>query len=277
MFTFILFFYFFFFMFCSSYLVLNFYYLPDPTLLKSFVTITSFILSFFINLILSWVCVLFFLFIAMWFSKKLKVDHPLRNEIISSFSKLIMNFFRIKVIIHNKELIPLKNKLVIYSNHKTNFDPFIIASIFPRTIAFTPKSELYDSRMGWFLSYCFNASNCIKIKRENNKETVKNIMQGIQNIKNNLGMIIFNEGGIKHKTSDKIINSLDGSFKIILKSEADVLPITLKGSCAMRGKCWFRRKKVEIFIHKALHFEELQNNNTKEINQKVTNIINSVL
>lgn len=234
-------------------------------------------LGFFISIIVAWIFILFFLFIAMMLSKRFSVDHPFRQKIISSISKLIIRFFRIKIVVHNKDLIPLQNKLIIYSNHKTNFDPFIIASIFPRTISFTPKDELYRGKIGWLLSYYFNAANCIKIIRGNNKETIKNVLKGINNIEKNMAMVVFHEGGIIHKTSDKIVSSSDGSFKIAVKSQSNILPITLKGACAMRGKCWFKRKKVDVVIHEPINYENFKNKNTQEINREVTQIINSVL
>ncbi|WP_323847801.1 MAG: lysophospholipid acyltransferase family protein [Phytoplasma sp.] len=241
------------------------------------VSFLSCILWFLITLVLSWIFILIILFLAFWFSKKLRVDHPLRQKIIGSMSKLIIRFFCIKVIVHNKHLIPLNGRLIIYSNHKNNFDPFVIASIFPRTISFTPKDELYRGKFGWFLSYYLNASNCIKITRGNDREIIQNILKSLDNIKKNLAIVVFHEGGVKNVVNDKISHSLDGSFQIALKSESNILPITLRGSYAMRGKCWFRNKKVDIFIHPVLNFENYKTKSTKEINTTVTQIINSVL
>ncbi|MDV3167003.1 MAG: lysophospholipid acyltransferase family protein [Vigna little leaf phytoplasma] len=209
--------------------------------------------------------------------KKFKPNHYLKHKVITSISKLIIKFFRIQIKVHNAQLIPKTGRLVIYANHKTNFDPFIIASIFPRTLSFTPKDELYKGIKGFFLSFCFNATDCIKIVRGNNRETVKNCLTMISKIEKNLTFLIFHEGGIITKDTDKITNSLDGSFQISLKSKSNILPITLKGVCDMRGKCWFRKKKVEIFIHSPILFEDLKTYKTQQINQKVTNQINSVL
>lgn len=242
-----------------------------------FCQLLFYIISFCLSVVLTWIFVFIFLFLVMWFTKNLRVDHPFRKKIIASMSKLIRNFFRIRVNVYNKDFVPLEGKLILYLNHKTNFDPFIIASIFPRTISFLPKDELYHGKFGWFLSYYFNMSNCIKITRGNNRETIQNILKGINNIKKNLTMVVFYEGGIKNKTSDRIIHSLDGSFHIAFKSQANILPITLKGSCAMRGKCWFRKKQVDIFIHSPLYFENYKTKDTKEINKIVTDTINSVL
>ncbi|MEZ0180016.1 1-acyl-sn-glycerol-3-phosphate acyltransferase ['Camptotheca acuminata' phytoplasma] len=263
------------FLICFNFISFNLFIIPFSSVLH--IQILMGILFFVVSVILAWVYVLFLLFSVMWITRNLKVDHPFRQKIIMSISKLIVRFFRIKIIVHNKELIPLQDKLVIYSNHKTNFDPFIISSIFPRTLAFTPKEELYHGKIGWMLSYFFELINCIQIQRDNDRKTVQNILKGIDNIKEKLAVVIFHEGGIKQKKSDKILNSLDGSFNIALKSEANILPVTLKGACAMRGKCWFRKKKIEVFFHLALPFETFKEKKTKEINTKVTSIINSVL
>ncbi|TVY12446.1 1-acyl-sn-glycerol-3-phosphate acyltransferase [Candidatus Phytoplasma pini] len=236
-----------------------------------------FFMFFVTSIICTWLIVLLLFSISLLILRSTKIDNITRQKVLSSISKLIIRFFRIKIIIHNKHLIPKKGKLIVYSNHKTNFDPFIIASIFPRTIAFTPKDELYRGFFGWFLGFCFNCCNCIKIVRGNNRKTVENVLKQINNIQNNLVMIIFHEGGIINYNNDRIISSLDGSFKIALKSQASILPISIKGISSMRKKCWFRKKKAEIFIHPHIKFEDYRKQNTKEINNKINKIINNVL
>ncbi|MFR0367768.1 lysophospholipid acyltransferase family protein [Candidatus Phytoplasma palmae] len=190
---------------------------------------------------------------------------------------MIIRFFRINIKVHNMHLFPKENKLIIYSNHKSHLDAFIIASIVPTVVAFSPKDELYKGFLGFFLSFCFESTSCLKIVRNNVKETIKNIIKASKNIKQGLSMVIFHEGGIKNKKSDFIKESLDGAFRITTMSEAVILPISLKGVCEMRGKCWFRKKKVELFIHHPIYFDQYKKESTKDINTKVTSIINSVL
>jgi 1-acyl-sn-glycerol-3-phosphate acyltransferase len=210
--------------------------------------------------------------------KKIKPNHPFKRKILSSLSRLIINFFRIKIKFHNINNIPKQGKVVIYSNHKSNLDPFVLASVFPITITFAPKDKLYKGFTGKILGFCFEAADCMKIIRNNNRKTVENINKTIEKIKNNsLSIVIFHEGGIKNKENDKIKNSLEGAFQIAFKSQSSILPVSIKGSCNIKKKFWFRKKKVELFIHNPMKFEYYKNQTTLQINQKVNYIINSCL
>ncbi|WP_160330319.1 lysophospholipid acyltransferase family protein [Candidatus Phytoplasma oryzae] len=210
--------------------------------------------------------------------KKLEPNHPFKKKVLSSISELIIKFFRIQIKVYNKHYIPDKGQLVIYSNHKSFFDPFILAYFFPRTITFSPKNSLYNGFLGIFLGFCFNSLDCMQIVRGDNRETFINIMKTIDKIKKNfLSIVIFHEGGRKNKKNDKIIDSLEGSFKIALKSESAILPVSIKGSSDMIGKCWFRKKKIEVFVHPCIDFEDYKEQKTQKINERVNKIINSVL
>jgi 1-acyl-sn-glycerol-3-phosphate acyltransferase len=221
--------------------------------------------------------VLIVFFIMMFINRRLKINNSFQKKAIASISRLIIRFFRIKVIVHNQELIPQTGNLVIYSNHKTNFDAFVIAFAVNRTISFAPKDDLYKGYWGWFLSYYFDSVHCLKIVRGNPRETVKNLNIAIENVKKGLAMVIFPEGGVVNRQNDKIINTLDGAYKIALKSEANILPITLKGAYKMRKRFWFKRKKVEVIIHPYIKYEYYQDKKTEQIGKEVADIINSVL
>nr|QOX89534.1 1-acyl-sn-glycerol-3-phosphate acyltransferase ['Parthenium hysterophorus' phyllody phytoplasma] len=122
--------------------------------------------------------------------------------------------------VYNYNLIPFNNRLVIYTNHKSNFDPFIIASIFPRPLTFTPKDELYNNFWyGWFLRFCFDATHCIKINRGNNRDNLKSLEKAKEIIKEKLAVLVFPEGGIINSTSDQINSSLMVLIKLLFKTK----------------------------------------------------------
>ncbi|WP_153368907.1 lysophospholipid acyltransferase family protein [Candidatus Phytoplasma sacchari] len=236
------------------------------------------ILIFILNLIITWILVLLLFLICLLIIRIKAHNYNLKKKVLSSFSNLIINFFRIDIKINKKENINHDEKIIIYSNHKSLFDPFILASVLPMNITFAPKSELYNGFLGFLLSFCFNTFDCIEITRNDKRKTVLNIKKNIEKInKKFLSLVIFHEGGRKNKTNDKIIDSLDGSFKIALKSQSSILPISIKGSSFIIGKFWFRKKRIEIFIHPCIHFQDFKEKNTQEINSIVNNIINSVL
>ncbi|MBP3059476.1 1-acyl-sn-glycerol-3-phosphate acyltransferase [Texas Phoenix palm phytoplasma] len=263
---------------CIFYVSFIFFFLwPIVSLDNLIIQIFLLFIRFFLSIFFSWLIVFLVFFICMFIVKRLRVNHPFKKIVIKSISKLIIRFFRIEIKVHNIHLFPKDNKLIIYSNHKSHLDSFIIASIVPSVIAFSPKDELYKGFLGFFLSFCFEATGCMKIVRNNIKETIKNIIKSSENVKKGLSMVIFHEGGIKNKKNDFIEESLDGAFRITTLSKAVIVPISLKGVSFIRGKCWFRKKKVELFIHSPIYFEQYKKESTKDINKKVTSIINSVL
>ncbi|EMR14710.1 MULTISPECIES: lysophospholipid acyltransferase family protein [Candidatus Phytoplasma] len=234
--------------------------------------------GFVLAILISWLIAFLLLFISLGYAKQKSINNVYHLKIVRSFSKLIMGFFRIKVSVYNYNLIPFNNRLVIYTNHKSNFDPFIIASIFPRPLTFTPKDELYNNFWyGWFLRFCFDATHCIKINRGNNRDNLKSLEKAKEIIKEKLAVLVFPEGGIINSTSDQINSSLDGAYKIAIQNQADILPITCKGIYRMRGKCWFRLKKVELLIHPYISYSYYKDKKSSQINHEVTNIINSRL
>ncbi|MDO8054189.1 1-acyl-sn-glycerol-3-phosphate acyltransferase ['Opuntia sp.' phytoplasma] len=242
------------------------------------IKIIGILIGFICAILTSWLINLLLLFLSLGYIKNKSINNIYHLKIVQSFSKLIVRFFCIKVSVYNYHLIPLDNRLVVYTNHKSNFDPFIIASIFPRPITFTPKDELYNNFWyGWFLRFCFDATHCIKINRSNSRDNLKSLEKAKEIIQHKLAVLVFPEGGIINPISDNINHSLDGAYKISIQNQADILPITCKGIHNMRHKCWFRRKKVEIFIHHHLSYLDYKEKKTSQINYEVTNIINSLL
>ncbi|MDO8064197.1 lysophospholipid acyltransferase family protein [Candidatus Phytoplasma bonamiae] len=241
------------------------------------IKIIGFFIGFVCSILISWLINFLLLFISLGYIKNKPINNVYHLKIVQSFSKLIVRFFCIKISVYNYHLIPLDNRLVIYTNHKSNFDPFIIASIFPRPITFTPKDDLYNNFWyGWFLSFCFDATHCIKISRNNNRDNLKALEKAKEIIQNKLAVLIFPEGGIINPSSDNIAQSLDGAYKISIQNQADILPITCKGVCKICGKCWFRIKKVKILIHPSISYSDYKGKKTSQINHEVINIINSV-
>ncbi|KAB8121929.1 MAG: 1-acyl-sn-glycerol-3-phosphate acyltransferase [Candidatus Phytoplasma cynodontis] len=246
----------------------------------NFLKLFFLLLNFVISLFLSWFSIFFIFLIFLFIIKNININNNyyFKRKVLSSFSQLIVHFFRIEIKVNNINYIPLKEKVIIYSNHKSFFDAFILSSVFPINITFTPKSELYNGFLGYLRRFCFNTLDCIEIVRDNKRQTVLNINKTIEKMnKNLLSVVVFHEGGRKNKESDKIVASLEGAFKIALKSKSSILPVSIKGSSMLIGKCWFKKQKVELFIHPYIPFKDFKELKTQEINDKINNIINSVL
>ncbi|CAP18509.1 1-acyl-sn-glycerol-3-phosphate acyltransferase [Candidatus Phytoplasma mali] len=227
------------------------------------------ILSFLISLIFIFLLCL----LCMIIMKNLRVNHIFKYIVTRHISIFLLRLLRVKIVFKNYDLIPSKENLIIYANHKSWFDAFIILSVIPRCLAFTPKDTLYKYSL---INYCFNSFDCIQIFRKNNRETFKNLIKGIENIKKGLAIVIFPEGGIKDIKNEKAVEFLPGAFKIAFKSEAIILPLSIKGSINIKNFFFLKRKIVEVHCHKTINFQDYKLQNTKQISEKTREIINSI-
>ncbi|MBS2126203.1 1-acyl-sn-glycerol-3-phosphate acyltransferase ['Fragaria x ananassa' phyllody phytoplasma] len=242
----------------------SFYFFPCYLLL-------AFLLSFlviFLVLLLSLVLMSF-----------LPPNHRFKGFIITSISNFIKCFLRIKIIVKNFHLLPLDKNIVIYANHKSHIDPFVIASaLAPRTVAFSPKDK-FRSFLGsqLFLKLAFYASDCMVIVRSDIRKTASNLFQAVSKIKTGLAMVIFPEGGIKDRNNEQAVPLLGGAFKIAFKSQADIVPVTIKGASRIKNYFWWQQKTIEVIIHSPLEYRRYQEQKMPELVVNVQQIINSGL
>lgn len=206
-------------------------------------------------------------------------NHRFKGFIIISASNFIKRFLRINIIVKNFHLFPLDKNIIIYANHKSYTDPFIIASaLAPRTVAFSPKDK-FRSFLGsqLFLKLAFYASDCMVIVRNDIRKTASNLFQAVPKVKAGLVMVIFPEGGIKDRNNEQAVPLLGGAFKIAFKSQADIVPVTIKGASHIKNYFWWQQKTIEVIIHPPLAYERYQEQKMPEIAVNVQQIINSGL
>lgn len=228
-----------------------------------------------LSLLIAFLVFLLICFLGCLIMTNLRINHNFKGFLIRDFSIFLLKILRIKVVIKNDHLIPSQDKLIFYVNHKSKMDAFIILSaIVKRNLSFTPKDVLYRY---FLMSFVFNSFNCIKIVRNDNRTTFRNIMKGIINIQKGLAVVIFPEGGINRTNpTEKVHNLLPGAFKIAFQSQATILPLTIKGSSKIKKMKWFQRKNIEIYCHEPIKFEHYNSYNTHQIATKIENIVNSV-
>lgn len=181
---------------------------------------------------------------------------------------------RVKVVVEGKENIPSHNHFVVYANHKSYVDPFIIYKIIKRPMAFVSKKGIYKLPIvrGWL-----EAMGCVPINRDSDREAMESILMGIKRIKEGIPMGIFPEGGIKDRTIDKMVQVKAGAYKLATKPLADILPISMKNTIMIKHRAPFRKTVVFVTIHKPITPETYASLNTQAVGDLVFDTINRVL
>jgi 1-acyl-sn-glycerol-3-phosphate acyltransferase len=134
--------------------------------------------------------------------------------------------------------------------------PIILAAL-PFQFRFTPKKQLFRYPfLGWHL----RRSGHVPIDRENPHAAVKSLREAADTIRRGTPVVIFPEGGTSRDGSIKPFKG--GGFMLASKSEAQVVPITIRGSRAvLEPKTYHVRSgNVDVIVGKPLGSEGIPTN-----------------
>jgi len=241
-------------------------------------------ISYSIYLILPWIILGFFssiilmfvlLFLLVPIMKYTKPNTKFKYLFLRSLSRFLNgHFLGLKVTAEGVENIPKTGRLTVYANHKSKEDPFLVMAHMNRAMAFTPKISIYKLPL---VNVYLNYLGCLPIDRNDNRRTAKTLIKAINNVKDELAMLIFPEGGIITRETQKMVNIKAGAYKIGMKAESDFLPVSIINNHKIGQKKRFSKLHIKLIYHPVVKYEEIKNLSTQEIGEKMMNIINSKL
>lgn len=199
-----------------------------------------------------------------------KIKHKIAKQIVS----VPIHLFNVRTKVIGKKNLPKDYKFLIYSNHTSELDISILMYKLPEyPIAFLAKESVLDylSVGKWALSI-----GCVMLDRDNNRRGSTAVSKVVENVNNGSTMVIFPEGTIK-KEIGKLLKFRTGSFKIALESGVPIVPISIVKDEKYNNRFWPMPKKFTIVIHPALPYDEFKNLKSKELSEKVREIIKSEL
>lgn len=143
--------------------------------------------------------------------------------------KVVIFISGVKTTVIGFENIPKDEPVLFVGNHNSYFDIVIAYSMMPRLTGFVAKKEIEKAP---FLSVWMKRLHCLFLDRNNIKEGLKTILEGIDLIKNHdISIVIFPEG-----TRSKDGNMLpfkEGSLKFAEKSGCKIVPMVQNNNAAI--------------------------------------------
>jgi len=162
-----------------------------------------------------------------------------------TWARLILWTSGIRLRVTGLENINTGTPYVLCANHQSHMDTPIILAALPFQFRFTPKKQLFRYPfLGWHL----RRSGHVPIDRENPHAAVKSLREAAETIRRGTPVLIFPEGGTSRDGDIKPFKG--GGFMLASKSDAQVVPITIRGSRAvlMPKTYHVRGGKVEVIV-----------------------------
>ncbi len=148
-------------------------------------------------------------------------------------SLVILLLFKVEV--KGMENFPKDGPVIVYSNHKSMWDPILIGCVLKRPVFFMAKQELFENPLFGLL---LRGINAFPVKREIADR--KAIRKGLKILSEGKVLGIFPEG--KRSKTGELLEPEPGIALMAIKSgNAKLVPVAIKGDYK-----WFSKIKVVI-------------------------------
>lgn len=191
------------------------------------------------------------------------------NEVVFYWANQVLKKAGVKLEVNGLENVP-EEACCFVANHQGNFDILAILAAINKPMGFIAKKELKKTPI---ISQWMKNIRCVFIDRENVRESVKAINQGIENLKSGYSMVIFPEG-TRSKGRD-IGEFKKGSLKMATKANAPIVPVTIDGSYKIfeENNGWLKKGEIRVIVGKAIYLENLSKEEEKNLAEIVKNEI----
>lgn len=176
-----------------------------------------------------------------------------------------------KVIALHEENIPTDSAVLYVGNHRSYFDIVLTYVRVPRPTGYVAKREM----LKWpLLRDWMKNLHCLFLDRDNIREGLKTILEGVEKVKSGISICIFPEG-TRNKTPDSFLPFHDGSFKIAEKGKVPIIPMTIVNSAAVFEDHFPRIRKATVVIDygKPIYIDQLDKETRKSMGGYVRGII----
>lgn len=179
------------------------------------------------------------------------------------FNEFICSKARIKVKVKNKEKLDKTKKYIIVCNHRSKFDPMIIANEFKEMpIAFISKPENLNIPLAGNIVYECGYKG---IDRNNDRKalvTIKEVSEIINN--NHISYGVFPEG-TRNKSNAQLLDFKNGCLKLSQKTGCPILVLTLKNTEKIAKNFPFKSTSITLDIVDVIDSSIFNEKNTIEV------------
>lgn len=218
---------------------------------------------------------LMFIFLAIVgkFNKNLK--DRMSFSIVIWALKVVLFISGSKVTVKGKENIPKDTAVLYVANHRSFFDIVIGYTQVLPLCGFVSKKEV--KKIPILYRWMVNM-RCLFLDRDNIKEGMKTILEGVERLKSGISIFIFPEG-TRGKTDDSLKEFKEGSLKMAEKAKVPIVPIAFNNTSAIFEDQFPFIKKSHAIIEfgEPIYMDKLEKEEKKHIGAYAHNKVKSMI
>lgn len=175
--------------------------------------------------------------------------------------------------ISGQEKIP-QGPVLFVSNHQSNFDIPLMMGCINKPKSYIAKIELSNLPL---VSQWMKIGKCVFIDRDDPRQSLKAINEGIEILKSGHSMVIFPEG--TRSKGPEMQDFKKGSLRLATKSGVPIVPVSISGSYKMMEANKGKIKPADVYITIAdpIYTDQLTKEEENNLTDKVYEIIKSNL
>lgn len=210
------------------------------------------------------------------FGNKKHGEKESREQIFKMMQQLSNNLLRstgMNLEVLGKENLPKEGPVLYVATHKSVFDTVILMTILEEPAIFIGKKEVASMP---FVNKWFDALGCIYVDREDMRQALKSIMEGIKEIKGGQSIVLFPEG--TRNMGNEMKPFKEGGFRLATKTKVPVIPIALSNTYKVfEEKKRIQKTKVTVNIGEPILTSDLSKEELANFPKRVENEVRALM
>lgn len=225
---------------------------------------------FFINLGISLIISMFFagVHILLGWLKLTKIRKAHLDFVTKMWAKFMIFATGNRIKVEGIDKVP-EGPVLFVANHQSYFDIPVFMANTPYPAPFVAKVELMKAPM---LSYWMKEMGCLFMDRSNMRQSLKIILQGIEELKAGTSLVIFPEG--TRSKQDEVSEFKPGSLKLAVKAGVPIVPVTLINTYKVyEAESRVKTAKVSMIYHDPIDTTTLSREEINNLHNTVRDTI----
>lgn len=187
----------------------------------------------------------------------------------------ILKITGVSITVVGEDRVPDEPVLFI-GNHRSFFDILLTYSRCKRLTGYVAKKEMEKIPL---LSTWMKFVYCLFLDRDNPKEALKTILEGIDRLKNGISVCIFPEGTRNKGEELTILPFKKGALKMAERTGCAIVPISMNNTAAIWENHFPKIKKAHVILEygQPIYPAELDKDTLKHLDKYCQNVIQETL